>query len=186
VRTPLESALQSMQPLSRQEADDLHALQRVAAGPAPWDRSTPLHLTASALVVHPPTKRVLPRWHERQQAWLQVGGHADPGEADPLQIAIREGTEETGLDDLRPWPSDDAPALVHAVIVDVPANTKEPAHRHGDVRYVLATQHPERAVPESDGADLRWLTLADAMQLATTPNVQELLRRVGDLFRDHH
>lgn len=184
-RAALATALQTIQPLSLHEADDLQALQRVAAGPAPWDRSTPLHLTASALVVHPPTQRVLLRWHERQQAWLQVGGHADPGEADPLQIAIREGKEETGLDDLLPWPSDRVPAVVHAVVVDVPANTKEPAHRHGDLRYVLATQHPERAVPESDGAPLRWLTLADAMQLATTPNVHELLRRVGDLFREH-
>ena len=39
----------------------------------PWLRSIPLHLTGSALVVHPPTRRVLLRWHARQQAWLQVG-----------------------------------------------------------------------------------------------------------------
>jgi 8-oxo-dGTP pyrophosphatase MutT (NUDIX family) len=38
--------------------------------------------------------------------WLQVGGHGDPGEGDPLAIALREAAEETGLSDLVPWPDD--------------------------------------------------------------------------------
>ena len=53
------------------------------AGADPWARDTPRHVTCSALVLHPPSGRVLLRWHRRQQAWLQVGGHADPGETDP-------------------------------------------------------------------------------------------------------
>jgi hypothetical protein len=89
----------------------------------PWLRANPLHLTASAMIVHPPTARVLLRWHQRQQAWLQVGGHGDPGESDPIEIALREGREETGLTDLAPWP--DA-ALVHVAIVAVPAKGDEP------------------------------------------------------------
>ncbi|MFF7649002.1 NUDIX domain-containing protein [Streptomyces sp. NPDC007983] len=63
-----------------------------------------LHVTASALVVHPDSGRVLLRWHQRQQSWLLVGGHADPGERDPLVIAVREGQVETRLPDLAPWP----------------------------------------------------------------------------------
>src|SRR5580692_3455984 len=35
--------------------------------------------------------------HVKHDLWLQVGGHADPGEADPLEIALREAAEETGL-----------------------------------------------------------------------------------------
>ena len=84
----------------------------------PWLRSLPLHLTASALVVHPDSGKVLLRWHERQQAWLQVGGHGDPGESDPLAIALREAREETGLADLAPWPDGQ---LRHLAIVRVPA-----------------------------------------------------------------
>ena len=66
----------------------------------PWDRSAPLHLTASALIVHRESARVLLRWHERLVTWAQVGGHGDPGEEDPLAIALREAAEETGLRDL--------------------------------------------------------------------------------------
>ena len=56
--------------------DEVRALVTSVADP--WLRSLPLHLTASALVVHPDSGKVLLRWHERQQAWLQVGGHGDP------------------------------------------------------------------------------------------------------------
>lgn len=174
----LASALDLYRPSSTAEAADVALLRSVLAGD-PWDRSTPLHATASALIVHPPTQRVLLRWHARQRAWLQVGGHADPGETDPLDVALREGVEETGLSDLTPWP--DA-GIAHVVIVPVPAAPHEPAHEHADVRYVLATEHPDAARPEKPGAELRWLPIAEARSLTTEPNVRETLDRVHRLF----
>ena len=118
----------------------------------------PLHVTASALIVHPETARVLLRWHERQQAWLQAGGHGDPGEETrwPSPAAKRQ---ETGLADLVPWPD---PHLRHLVIVGVPRARVEPAHEHADLRYFMATQTPEAARAENEHAPLRWLSLAEA------------------------
>jgi 8-oxo-dGTP pyrophosphatase MutT (NUDIX family) len=150
----------------------------LAAG-EPWSRGTPLHITGSALVVHPPTQRVLLRWHERQQAWLQVGGHGDPGETDALQVALREAAEETGLSDLTPWPSAQP---VQVTIVPVPAGKGEPAHQHADVRYVLATSTPESVRPESPNARLQWLGLAEALATTSEENLRDCLRRVGALF----
>ena len=101
----LSETLAGYRPANDTEAADLRRVRQLLAdSPDPWRRDTPLHLTASAVIVHPPTKRVLLRWHARQQAWLQVGGHADPGEQDLLAITLREAREETGLDDLTPWP----------------------------------------------------------------------------------
>src|SRR5919112_736365 len=94
--------LQDYRASSSDEAADLARIVELVAAGDPWSRSLPLHITGSALVVHPPTRRVLLRWHERQEAWLQVGGHADHGETDPFKIALREAAEETGLEDLRP------------------------------------------------------------------------------------
>lgn len=146
----------------------------------PWSRWIPLHVTASALIVHPPTRRVLLRWHERVRAWLQVGGHGDPGETDPLGIALRESREETGLTDLEPWPEAE---LVHAVVVPVPAKGDEPAHEHADLRFVLATAQPDAVVPERPSAPLRWLTVPDACALTGGDNVAETLERVDALLR---
>jgi 8-oxo-dGTP pyrophosphatase MutT (NUDIX family) len=158
-------------------ADHARALELVTARD-PWSRETAVHFTGSALVVHPPSRRVLLRWHARQQAWLQVGGHADPGEDDPLAIARREAREETALADLVPWPDG---RLVQLAIVPVPANAVEPDHEHADLRFVLATDEPEAARPEQPSGRLRWLTVAEAMAL-TEPNVRELLLRVDEHF----
>jgi 8-oxo-dGTP pyrophosphatase MutT (NUDIX family) len=171
--------LHAVVPRSDVEARDLEQVIELAASDAAWSRAELVHLTASALIVHPPSRQVLLRWHERQQGWLQVGGHADPGETDPLQIAMREGAEETGLHDLRPWP--DA-RMQHVVVVPVPASPKEPAHHHADLRFVLATDHPEHARPENPTAPLRWLSVAEAVELVGEDNVRELIEVVASLF----
>ena len=176
--TPLGKRLQAYVPTAS-ERDDVRRVRQLVAGGSPWDRRIPLHVTASALIVHPPSRRVLLRWHQRQQAWLQIGGHADPGEGDPLAVAVREGEEETGLPDLTPWPDEE---LRHVVVVPVPANQREPAHEHADLRFVLATQRPDEARPERPTATLRWLSIEDALQLTSEENVRETIRRAGRLL----
>ena len=180
ISDPVASLLTRHRPRDPGEAADLDRSRDLAATAAdPWLRSIPLHFTASALVVHPASARVLLRWHQRQQAWLQVGGHGDPGETDPVAIALREGHEETGLADLAPWP--DA-ALLQVAIVDVPARSDEPAHQHADLRFLMATGDPEAARPENPEAPLRWLTVPQARELTAEGNVRDLLARASLLL----
>ncbi len=154
-------------------------IRLVAAAEDPWSRSLPLHFTASALVVHPASRRVLLRWHPKHGRWLQVGGHGDPGETDPLEIALREAREETGLTDLVPWPDAD---LLHAAVCHVPQAAKEPEHEHADLRFVLATSHPGQISPEDEQAPLRWLTVDDARALAGQNNLGHTLDRLERLL----
>jgi 8-oxo-dGTP pyrophosphatase MutT (NUDIX family) len=174
----LAELLRAYQPTPAEVAD-VDRVRRLMAADSPFDRGAPLHVTGSALIVHPPSGRVLLRWHERQQAWMQVGGHADPGEVDPLAVALREGREETGLPDLEPWPDG---TLRHVVVVPVPANDREPAHEHADLRFVLATHRPDAARPENPTAALRWLTIEDALELTSEENVRETIGRAGRLM----
>jgi 8-oxo-dGTP pyrophosphatase MutT (NUDIX family) len=132
--------------------------------------------------VHPGTKRVLLRWHERMQAWLQVGGHADPGETDPFLIALREAQEETGLGDLVAWPDRTEPTLIQVVVVPVPAGKGEPPHHHADLRYVLATATPDQATPETESAYVRWLHLEEALNYIVEDNLRTCLLRIRDLL----
>jgi 8-oxo-dGTP pyrophosphatase MutT (NUDIX family) len=162
------------------EAADLARMTSLATTAAdPWSRAQPLHFTGSALVVHPRTRRVLLRWHVRLNRWLQVGGHADPGETDPLTVALREAREETGLTDLEPWPDE---RLRHAVICTVPASANEPAHEHADLRYILATGTPDAIAPENDRSPLRWLTVDEARALVGDNNLCHTLDRAESLF----
>jgi 8-oxo-dGTP pyrophosphatase MutT (NUDIX family) len=172
----LTALLDRYQPRGDTEAADVQRVRALAETAAdPYQRDLPLHVTASALIVHPPTARVLLRWHQRQQAWLQVGGHGDPGETDPLVIVSREAEEETGLPDLAPWPDAE---IRHLVIVNVPPGKGEPAHEHADVRYFMATHAPDAIRPESAHAPLRWLTLPAARDATPQPNLRETLARL--------
>lgn len=180
--TSIQDLLQTYQPDGAAEAADVARVRALLErSPDPYPRSLPLHLTGSALIVAPDSGRVLLRWHPRQQAWLQVGGHGDPGERDPLGIARREAAEETGLTDLVPWP--DA-QLRHVVIVAVPAAGDDPAHEHADVRFFLATRTPDAIVAERPDAPLRWLALPEALELTTETNLRETLNRAGRLLPD--
>jgi 8-oxo-dGTP pyrophosphatase MutT (NUDIX family) len=179
--SPLAVLLEQYQPVGEAETADLRRAQALVQTVGdPWRRELPLHVTASALIVHPKTSRVLLRWHQRQHAWLQVGGHGDPGESDPLAIAVREAAEETGLADLTPWP--DA-QLRHLVIVGVPAGKGEPAHEHADLRYFMATRTPDAARAENEHAPLRWLSIAEAYEATSEVNLRESLARLERLLQ---
>jgi 8-oxo-dGTP pyrophosphatase MutT (NUDIX family) len=171
------AVLDGYRPADPAEAADIERMRAITGDP--WRRQAPLHFTASALVVHPESGRVLLRWHARQRDWLQVGGHGDPGERDPVAIALREAEEETGLTDLEPWP--DA-ALRHAVIVKVAPGKGEPAHEHADLRYFLATRNPDAARAETPETPVRWLSLAEATALTSNDNLRVTLGRLALIF----
>ena len=177
----LTALLDRYHPRSEAETADVAQVRTlVQAAADPYRRDLPLHVTASALIVHPPTGRVLLRWHQRQHAWLQVGGHGDPGETDPLAIVTREAAEETGLPDLAPWPDGQ---IRHVVLVDVPPGKGEPAHQHADVRFFMATEAPDAIRAENADAPLRWLTLSGARDATSEANLRETLARVEPLLR---
>lgn len=143
----------------------------------PWARSSRRHVTGSALVVDPATRRVLLRWHERYRLWNHVGGHADPGEeGDPFRTALREAREETGLTDLRPWPGPE-PEVALVEVVPVNAAKGEPEHEHIDVCYFLATGAPDATVEEHGDAALEWVDVDEAHR-RVNEHVQALLHRL--------
>jgi 8-oxo-dGTP pyrophosphatase MutT (NUDIX family) len=164
-------------PASAHEAADVARLRDAATKGDVFSRAAGLHVTASALVVHVPTRRVLLRWHTKMRQWMQVGGHFDPGETDPWSVALREAREETGLDDLASLT--DAPRCVQIVIVPVPTFGPENAHEHADLRYALTTDHPDSIRAETRAADLRWMPIDAAGGKVEEENLREFIARVA-------
>ena len=57
------------------------------------------HLTASCWLWNKEQSACLFTLHKKLKKWLQLGGHAD-GDSDLLEVAIKEGNEESGIEDL--------------------------------------------------------------------------------------
>ena len=132
----------------------------------PFDRDAdPVHFTASAIVVGP--RGVLLHLHKKIRRWLQPGGHIDPGET-PIQAALREASEETGL---AVSVAGAAPQLFH---LDV--HTAYAGHIHLDLRYLLEApdRDPEPAAGESQEA--AWFSREAAEELADEALLDALRR----------
>jgi 8-oxo-dGTP pyrophosphatase MutT (NUDIX family) len=130
----------------------------------------PVHVTGSAIVAG--SRGTVLHWHKRVGGWMQPGGHVDPGET-PWQAALRETTEETGLPVRHPG---DGPQLLH---LDVhPAGS----HFHLDLRYLVCASEDDPAPPPGESQQVRWFTLAEAMDVADDALIDGL-RRLQDYVR---
>lgn len=181
--TVIELVLERYRPGDASEAADVQRLRELVARTDVCSRSSPVHVTGSALVVHPPSRTVLLRWHQRMQMWMQVGGHFDAGETDPRLVAMREAREETGLTDLRVCSGCDTEQPLQIVIVPVPAHGDEPAHEHADFRYLFVTDTPDAIVAENTEAPLRWIDLTVARSETTEENLRVFLSRASEALK---
>jgi 8-oxo-dGTP pyrophosphatase MutT (NUDIX family) len=134
----------------------------------------PGHFTASALVLSSDGSQTLLTHHQILDRWLQFGGHCD-GDANTLRAALREATEESGIEGITP---------VHVALLDVdihpiPANPRrgEPAHEHFDLRYLLRA--PAGAVPRlsDESKELRWFTPEEMLALTDEPGLVRLVQK---------
>ncbi|MEE6179122.1 NUDIX hydrolase [Mycobacterium sp. 050134] len=110
----------------------------------------PGHVTASTLVLDHTGTRVLLTLHPRVGRWVQLGGHCDDGDRDIVATALREGTEESGIDGLRIDPGL-AAVHVHPVTCSLGVPT-----RHLDLQFVAHAPAGARIAISDESDDLRW------------------------------
>lgn len=119
------------------------------------------HLTGSALVVNPKTKKILLHNHKKLNKWLQFGGHAD-GETDLAKVAMKEAEEESGLTDLSFY----AQQPLDIEVQVIPKKNDIPEHLHLDFRYLIFTNAEELPTPEEhESQDLKFLDFQEAYEL---------------------
>lgn len=110
------------------------------------------HITASAWLLNKDATQALLMHHAKLNRWFQLGGHCD-GDSDVLQVAIKEAQEESGIADIVPVSTDIFDIDIHLI----PANAKEAAHYHYDVRFLLQVMGDQQIVQNSESKELRWI-----------------------------
>ena len=126
-----------------------------ALEPGALDRSTtPGHLTGSALVFNHDATETLLLFHTKLQRWRQPGGHAD-GEANLARVALKEATEESGIERL-----EIVDPAIDLDIHEVAPPDMEP-HLHYDVRFVVFAPEGAQPVGNHESRDIEWVALSD-------------------------
>lgn len=116
----------------------------------------PVHVTGSTWVVNSRRDKVLLLHHKKLDQWFQPGGHAD-GDADILKVALKETSEETGLDS-------SYISLVGDNVFDVDihtihSNAQDPRHEHIDVRFLVEIDDSVVVPGNDESHDVVWVSL---------------------------
>jgi 8-oxo-dGTP pyrophosphatase MutT (NUDIX family) len=113
----------------------------------------PGHITASALVLDHTGRQALLTLHPRLGRWVQLGGHCEDTDSDIAAAALREATEESGIDGLS---IDAMPTALHAHALTCSLGV--PTH-HLDVQFVAHAPAGAQIVCSDESLDLRWWPL---------------------------
>jgi 8-oxo-dGTP pyrophosphatase MutT (NUDIX family) len=111
---------------------------------------SPGHVTASTLVLDNTGTQVLLTLHPRLGRWVQLGGHCDDGDDDVVAAALREATEESGIESLSIHP-ELAAVHVHPVTCSLGVPT-----RHLDLQFVAYAPVGAQITISDESVDLRW------------------------------
>ncbi len=118
----------------------------------------PGHITGSALVLDHSGRHALLTLHPRFGRWLQLGGHCEPSDESIVAAALREATEESGIDGLT-IAAEPAALHVHPVTCSLGVPT-----RHLDVQFVVRAPEGAEIVRSDESLDLRWWPLDELPQ----------------------
>lgn len=131
-----------------------------------WRGCVAGHITASAAVLDASRERVLLTLHPKAGLWLQLGGHCEPGDTTLSGAALREATEESGIDGLSP-PTDPVRVDRHRVWC-------HGGSYHLDVQYAVIAPVGARERISAESDDLRWFPV-DALPERTDETLRRLV-----------
>ncbi|MDF2461579.1 MAG: hypothetical protein K0S68_982 [Candidatus Saccharibacteria bacterium] len=122
--------------------------------------------------------------HKKFDKWMYPGGHQE-GDENPLETAIREAEEETGLD-VSPYIGQVGPLTADASFIPIPRylleeripkHHDEPEHFHIDSIYTVRIPESLLQHKQREGRPLGWYDITQLDGLPMLENVRTLLKQ---------
>ena len=128
------------------------------------------HVTASSMILNVAGDKVLMVYHNIYRSWSWTGGHAD-GETDPLQTALREAREETGVQELKVLGG-----LASVDILPVWGHVKRgvhvSSHLHLNFSYLFEADEREALrIKEDENSQVGWIAVDALRRMVSEPDM---------------
>lgn len=167
----LKWTIENYKPVCEQEEKDrkimLHFLQSNADCLTRENRIA--HFTASSWIFNERRDKVLMVYHNIYDSWSWTGGHAD-GEADLLQVAVREAKEETGVESIKTIM--EQPCSLEIITVDghIKRGAYVPSHLHLNLTYLLEAAEDQRLTTKADeNSGVQWISIDRLKEYVSEP-----------------
>lgn len=124
------------------------------------------HFTASSWAVNQEKTKVLMIYHNIYQSWSWTGGHSD-GEADLLNVAIRELKEETGVKNVKVLKDDIFSLEMLTVNGHIKRGNYVSSHVHLNLTYLLEVDEKEMLhIKEDENSGVKWIPIEEVKDVS--------------------
>ena len=141
------------------------------------------HIVASGLVYSKREKKLLLLYHNDMKIYIYPGGHIYANDVNPLEAAIREVKEETGLVDFEVMnlrQDNLIPIDIDTHKVNYNERLKLPEHYHFDFRYLFfVDQISDIKIDTSETSDFKWI---DINELIKNTDFSDIVNKINKLL----
>lgn len=144
------------------------------------------HIVASGFIYDKKTNKFLVLYHNDMKIYLYPGGHINNEDHNPLEAAIREVEEETGLNNLkiiRICDDELIPFDIDTHIIEYNERLDLPSHYHFDIRYLFEVDSiNDIKIDEEELRDYKWI---DYNELKNDLNFGKVIEKIENiLYKD--
>lgn len=176
----LMTMLMTYQPYDEQEQGDYEVMLRYLIDfPDIYERSNVYgHMTSSPWIMNETGTKVLMIYHNIYQSWGWCGGHCD-GDDNVLEVALREGREETGLKNLKPVTEE----LFAIDILPVPRHYKKgkfiSSHIHINTTFLCIGDDSETLHHKPDeNSGVKWIPIEEIDEYVREEDMKPVYKKL--------
>jgi len=144
------------------------------------------HIVAGGFIYAKEEHKFLVLYHKDLKMFLYPGGHVNDNEKSPLQSAIREIMEETGLSNLEQLKlseNEQIPIDIDTHLIGYNERLNLPAHYHFDFRYLFIVDKISRIkIDLNELSNYKWI---DIYELKNDLNYGKIVNKIENIINKY-
>lgn len=138
------------------------------------------HFTASSWIVNKERTKVLMIYHNIYDSWAWTGGHAD-GDANLLNVALKEAKEETGISNLKVISEEIFGLQILTVDSHIKRGEYIPSHLHLDCCFLFeADENETLSIKADENSGVKWILIDEVLNYSTEEKMKKIYVKLNE------